>query len=119
MSLEERWSMTPGSGYTIVPEGTSLTIWAEPGTKLSDMIGLALEKGDYQSIVNDPLLLSEVEGAASYLPGAEIPNYTLKAPSGLRIMQASTTVEDAIHLSSLLKPNMGHWQWAACASIRY
>jgi hypothetical protein len=106
------------------PKGTILTIWPRVGVRIPDSLGLAIERGDYGAIAANPkwmrLITSrgKLAGAASYFPGAEVPNYTLKAPSLLRIMRASTTVEDAAYLSELLKADMGLREWAACTWIK-
>jgi hypothetical protein len=98
-----------GMGDVIVPKGTTLTLWTEHGGALKDSVGLAIEAGNY------PVSAS---GAVTHLPGAQIPNYVLKAPTGLRIHALSLTVEDATPLSKLLRPNMGHLDWAACLICR-
>jgi hypothetical protein len=57
---------------------------------------------------------------ATYLPGAEIPNYTLSAPNNpqITIYNNSSTVENKTLLSELIKPYMGPVQWAACTECK-
>lgn len=106
---ELRYLQRPST--TTIPEGTTLTVWTEEGGTITDAVGNLIETGQFDRI---PLS----EGARSYLPRAEVPNYVLKAPTRLRVYSASRTVEDATALSELLKENMGHCQWAACLQIR-
>ncbi|PRQ09409.1 RHS repeat domain-containing protein [Enhygromyxa salina] len=106
------------SGDVVIPEGTTLTLPTRHGRGIYDRTGSLIEQGRWDLISQNPRLMADIEGAASYLPGAKIPNYTLKAPNTLRIHAKSTTVEDATPLSDLLQPNAGHLEWAACLLIR-
>ncbi|MBK8802426.1 MAG: RHS repeat protein [Fibrobacteres bacterium] len=105
-----------GSGTVTVPEGTSVTVWGEHGKAILDDLGGLVEQGAYDRIASTPGL--NTTGARTYLPGAEMPNYTLKAPTGLDIFRNSMTVENSTPLSQLLKSNMGHIDWAACLLYR-
>lgn len=107
-----------GSGKTIVPEGTKLTLWTKGGKRIKDKMGLFIEIGDFQSVFKNPKYLAKMEGSVTHLPGAIIENYTLTAPTGLRVMSNSIMVEDATLMSELLKPNMGHMHWASCLKLR-
>ena len=98
-----------GAGTVVIPEGTTLTIWTAEGKKLKDWIGQLVEAGETTGIA-----VESIEGAQTFLPGAEIANYTLLAPNGLTVYRNSMTVEDATTLVDLLKANMGHVDWAAC-----
>ncbi|GII86532.1 hypothetical protein Ssi03_45220 [Sphaerisporangium siamense] len=95
-----------GSGETIVPEGTSVYVYAEHGGKIPDIVGLGIETGTGRKPVR------------IYGPGESIPNYTLKPPVGLTIRQGSHTVDTATSLSELLKRKMGACHWAACQEVR-
>jgi RHS repeat-associated protein len=103
---------------TIVPNGTTISVWTEPNVGISDSIGKLIEQGKYdelgQIFRTNPTAARNLTGARSYLPGAEVPNYHLLAPKDLWIYRSSITVEDATPLSRLLQPNMGHLDWAAC-----
>jgi len=112
-ALAGHGELRPGAGQFKVPEGTTLTVWVADGAGLKDSAALLIEAGEY-----DKIPLQRVEGARSFLPGAMIDNYTLKAPDGLVVLRNSTTVEDATRLSDLLKPNQGHVDWAACLKYR-
>jgi YD repeat-containing protein len=101
------------SPITTVPQGTSLTFWTSHGNGISDALGNAIETGAPITIQQFP----EVEGAASYLPGSTVPNYTLFPPDGLNILGNPTTVSAPTSLNTLLQPNMGNINWAACRSI--
>ena len=106
-----------GSGEAVVPEGTSLTTWTTHGRGIPDRLGQLVERGDYAAIAADPGLAAAASGSRTFLPGASLPNYVLKAPDGLNIMGASKTVESATPLSDLLRPGMGAWDWAACQKV--
>lgn len=95
-----------GSGSFTVPEGTTLNVYSAHGRALSQADGLAIELGGGPSPVT------------VYGPGSVMPNYTLKAPTGLTVARGSTTVEDATPLSSLLRPGMGTCHWVACTLVR-
>lgn len=103
---------------TVVPEGTSITMWTGHGKGLPDIIGKAIEAGDYDKVIKlaqtNENVMETLSGAVTYLPGAEVRNYVLKAPSNLNIYKNSMTVENRTDLSDLLKPNQGCLDWAAC-----
>jgi hypothetical protein len=105
-----------------VPEGTALSIWSKPDTKIPDRLGRLIETGDYDKLADlftrDPVAQDRLTGARIYLPGSnKIPNYTLSAPKDLKIHKNSITVEDPRTLSELVKPNSGHLDWAACTEF--
>lgn len=106
-----------GSGSVVVPEGAAVTL-PRPGIRILDETGRYIEAGDWEGLARaaqrNPRIASDIDGMATYLPGAEIPNYTLSAPSRLTILQNSATVESRGSLDSLLKPDIGCVQWAAC-----
>jgi hypothetical protein len=81
-----------------------------------------MEKGDWDGLTalarTNPKVADDLIGMSSYLPGARIPNLTLKAPDGLTIMRASKTVEDATPLNVLIQDAQGNWCWAACTRFR-
>ncbi|HEV2330105.1 MAG TPA: DUF6531 domain-containing protein [Verrucomicrobiae bacterium] len=101
------------SPITTVPQGTSITFWTSHGNVISDALGNAVEQGVPVTLEQFP----EAEGAVSYLPGASVPDYTLFPPEGLNIVGNPTTVSTPTSLSTLLKPNMGNVNWAACRSV--
>jgi RHS repeat-associated protein len=112
-----------GSGTTVIPAGTRLTLPAE-GTVLKDSTGQLIEQGKWDVIAkkypNDFRLRLDMEGMATWLPGEKVLNYTLRSPAGPRpmtIFRNSSTVENPTMLCSLLKPNMGEVQWAACTIL--
>lgn len=109
-----------GTGLTVVPAGTRITLPGE-GIRLKDSNGRLIEAGKWEVIAkrypNDMRLRNDMEGMATYIGGAEVPNYALRAPSGLHILRNSSTVENRTLLCDLLKPNMGNVQWAACTIL--
>lgn len=114
-----------GAGDFIVPQGTAVTL-PRRGIRILDETGGFIERGDWDGLAaaarTNPRIARDVEGLATYLPGASVPNYTLKAPTNrspaLRIYSRSTTVEDATPLSQLLDAHMGPCEWAACTEFR-
>lgn len=90
--------------------------------KLSDRVGQLIENGQYDDLMQlamkDRRVMQQIEGAASYLPGSRVPNYTLRTPDNLTIFQRSLTVDSSTQLSQLLRPGMGHVEWAACTVFR-
>ena len=71
-------------GVVTVPEGTSLTVWAEHGTGLGVRQGMLIDGG----LGPDQLL----EGSVTYLSGVTVPNYTLRPPAGLIVRANNITV---------------------------
>lgn len=93
-----------GSGITVVPEGTSLTVYSKFGATITDRLGNVVETGgDLSSVYS-----------RTYVAGERLPNYTLHAPDGLAIKGSPVTVSTPTLISDLLKPSMGECQWAAC-----
>lgn len=87
-----------------VPEGTSLTVYAEHGSQISNSLGNLIESGGDTSRVFKK----------TYYPGEEMPNYTLFPPADLTLSGTPRTVDRPTTLSELLKPNMGAVDFAAC-----
>jgi hypothetical protein len=110
-----------GSGVIVVPEGSSITLPAE-GKGISDAVAQFIERGDWNGLFRaaktNARIAADVEGMATYLPGAKIPNYTLTAPNRLAIYSKSITVEDPTLLSDLINTYPGHIDWAACTIWR-
>lgn len=110
---------------TVVPEGTFVTVPIGPNSGLNDTAGQIIESGDVtggmqlQNSIN-----SATNGAVTYLPGAEMPNYILTAPDDpffvnpVSPLPNSTTVNQPTSLSDLLETNMGCVNWAACTYER-
>jgi hypothetical protein len=98
---EYRW----GSGDFQVPAGTTVKVYSELGSKLSQSDGLMIEQG------------GGPEPVSVYGPGSTMPNYTLRAPDGLTVMSNSVTVESRTLLSEMLGENMGTCHWAACTNF--
>jgi hypothetical protein len=110
------------SDVTTVPEGSSITL-PRTGVKILDETGQYIERGDWVGLAiaakRNPRIASDLNGMTTWLPGSTVPNYTLKAPTGLNIHLNSVTVVDATSLKEILSPNMGNVCWAACTAFRY
>jgi RHS repeat-associated protein len=112
-----------GSGSTVVPEGTAITL-PRDGIRITERTGQYIERGDWEGLAElarrDPRIANDIEGMATYLPGAKIDNYTLTAPirPPLSIYENSSTVDLSTKLSDLLSPNMGCVSWAACTVFK-
>jgi RHS repeat-associated protein len=107
---------------TVVPPGTSVTVWTEHGATITDALGNAVETGQPPTGftgVGGPAggNTPGIVGARTYLPGAMMPDYTLHPPAGLNIMGNPTTAFWPARLSSFLKANMGNVNWAACLEV--
>lgn len=108
-----------GSGDFLVPDGTYITL-PRPGINILDETGRFIELGDWVGLAQaakiNPRLAGDIEGMATYLPRAEIPNYTLSAPTArgpaLHIYGNSTTVE----FSTPWK-NCYSLGWDACSGL--
>ncbi|WP_231978972.1 two-partner secretion domain-containing protein [Pseudomonas sp. Os17] len=109
-----------GVGETIVPEGTAITLPRE-GIRITDATGQFIERGDWEGLfaagLKNPRIANDIEGMATWLPGAKVLNYSLSAPTNLMILKNSSTVEQRTSLSELLKSYAGCVQWAACTEF--
>jgi RHS repeat-associated protein len=110
------FEVTNSSPITILPQGTSVSVWAEHGNSIYDSLGNSLELKKpitYKEYGND------IVGAKTYLPGSVMPDYTLYPPfdPDLNIMGNPTTVMKPTRLSEILKPGMGNVNWAACLVV--
>ncbi|MGH6656122.1 MAG: putative adhesin [Actinocrinis sp.] len=89
-----------------VPQGTTLHMYSNHGTTISDSLGNKIETGN-------PTPLH------TYNAGDQVPDYHLFPPGGgglpkLNIKGSPVTVTGPTRLSDLLKPNMDSVHWAAC-----
>ncbi|MFI4854468.1 MAG: putative adhesin [Phycisphaerales bacterium JB065] len=119
-------TFTPGDGWADIPEGTSLTMRTPHGGGISNQVGSAIERGDRDEVsrlhnlpvdARSGINLHSVNGAATYLPGNSIHNYTLHNGNNLNMMQNSIRTRSAVDINSLLQPGMGNMHWAACRRI--
>ena len=102
------------AGTTIVPEGVALTLPGAAGLELPDALGQLIEAGDWQAIGANPRWANLMSGSTTYLPGSEVPNLILQAPTGLSTLPGSITVTGDTSLSTLLNGARGLCVWAAC-----
>jgi len=106
------------AGMLTIPQGSSLTIWQRFGSLMPDEVGGLIESGQEMQILNSPAMQQAITGARTYLPGAQVPNFTLYPPNGsLNILGSPVTVIAPVPLSQLMEPGMGNMNWAACQKI--
>ena len=89
-----------------VPQGTTLHMYSNHGTTISDSLGNRIETGNPTPM-------------HTYKAGDQVPDYYLFPPGGgglpkLNIKGSPITVTGPTRLSDLLKPNMDSVHWAAC-----
>lgn len=84
---------------TTVPDGTFVTVPVGPNRGLRDGAGQLIESGDVSAGIAQQsgrdtaqFGVDRTEGATTYLPGSEIPNYELSPPGTLNILPGSNTV---------------------------
>ncbi len=94
----------PEDGYVTVPRGTTITIYAEHGSSITDELGNLIETGGDTSRVYSRM----------FHPGEQIPNYTIYPPDGLNIMGAPRTVTSPTRLTELINEDMGNVHLAIC-----
>ncbi|WP_308190751.1 FG-GAP-like repeat-containing protein [Streptomyces sp. HPF1205] len=91
-----------GTGDTEVPNGTWAYFYVEDGKRLSQVKGIAIEKGE------------KIKPTEIFRPGSSMPDYTVLPGSDLRMMERSITVSKPTRLSEILKPGMGPVHIAIC-----
>jgi hypothetical protein len=87
-----------------VPRGTTITVYAEHGSSITDALGNLIETGGDTSGVY----------SKTFLPGEPIPDYTIYPPDGLTIMGTPQTVEYPTLVSELINEDMGPVDLAIC-----
>ena len=87
-----------------MPQGTTITTYAEHGSTITDELGNLIETGGDTSGVY----------SKTFLPGELIPDYTIYPPDGLIIMGTPQTVMHPTLLSELISENMGPVDLAMC-----
>lgn len=97
-------SYDPDNGAFIVPNGSSITTFAEHGSTITDSLGNLIETGGDTSGVY----------SKTFHAGEPIPNYTIHPPDGLKILGSPLTVERPTLISELIRENMGHVDLAVC-----
>jgi YD repeat-containing protein len=95
----------------VVPPGSRITFYAEPGATISNVLGNAIEEG---------APMRDVVYRATFGPGEVIPDAVLSPienswVSG-DVKGTLIRVNERTPLSQLLKENMGDCHWAACMS---
>ncbi len=94
----------PAHGHMNVPPGTTITIYAEHGSTITNALGNLIETGgDTSSVYSE-----------TFLPGEQVPDYTIHPPDGLNIMGAPQTVDYSMRLSELIDEDMGPVDLAVC-----
>jgi hypothetical protein len=91
-------------GHIIVPRGTTITIYAEHGSSITDELGNLIESGGDTSRVY----------SRTFHPGEKVPNYTIYPPDGLNVMGAPRIVATPTRLTELIEADMGDVHLAIC-----
>jgi hypothetical protein len=94
----------PAHGHINVPKGTTITVYAEHGSTITDDLGNLIETGGDTSGVY----------SETFRPGEPMPDYTIYPPDGLNIMGTPQTVANPTPLSQLINENMGAVDLAVC-----
>jgi hypothetical protein len=95
---------TPAHGHINVPRGTTITVYAEHGSNITDALGNLIEtRGDTSGVYSK-----------TFLPGEQIPDYTIYPPDELNIMGTPQTVLNPTRLSELINEDMGSVDLAVC-----
>lgn len=103
-------------GTILISPETSITLPAL-NARILDIMGQYVEDGWGGLAMADlesPRIALDIQGMATYLPGTRISNYFLGPPCGLVIFRNSYAVSS---LASILAPNQGFLQWAACTQF--
>lgn len=95
---------SPAHGHTTVPRGTTITVYAEHGSIITDDLGNLIETGGDTSGVY----------SQTFVVGEELPDYTIYPPDDLNIMGTPQTVLRPTLLSELIHENMGPVDLAVC-----
>ena len=91
-------------GYITVPRGTTITIYAEHGSSITDELGNLVESGGDTSRVY----------SRTFHPGETVPNYTIYPPDGLNVVGAPRIVATPTRLTELIEADMGDVHLAIC-----
>ena len=97
-------SYNPADGEVVVPQGSTVTIYGEHGSKITDALGNLIETGGDASHVYSRTFHSR----------EPMPDYTLHPPHGLDVQGTPYTVAEPTKLSQILSENMGDIDFAAC-----
>ncbi len=95
---------SPAHGNTMVPRGTTITVYAEHGSIITDALGNLIETGGDTSGVY----------SQTFIAGEELPDYTIYPPDDLDIMGSPQTVLQPTLLSELIYEDMGPVDLAVC-----
>ncbi len=95
---------SPAHGQATVPAGTSITVYAEHGSIITDELGNLIETGGDTSGVY----------SKTFHAGEELPDYTIYPPDDLNIMGTPQTVSRPTLLSELVHDGMGPVDLAVC-----
>ena len=91
-------------GHITVPRGTTITLYAEHGSSITDELGNLIETGGDTSHVY----------SRTFHPGERLPNYTIYPPDGLNVVGTPQIVTNPTHLTELIETDMGDVHLAIC-----
>ncbi|HHU39598.1 MAG TPA: type IV secretion protein Rhs [Propionibacterium sp.] len=94
------------SNHMVVPEGVRIRMYGPEGDTILDSLGNQIERQ-----MRWPFRPTPVD---VYGPGDIIPEHYLYSPTGLNIVGNPTVVSTPTSLATLIQPNGGTYDWAAC-----
>lgn len=94
----------PVDGYITVPRNTTITVYADHGSSITDELGNLIESGGDTSHVY----------SHTFQPGERLPNYSIYPPDDLEIMGTPQTVTETTRLTELIDEDMGDVHLAIC-----
>ena len=94
----------PLDGEITVPRATTITVYAEHGSSITDGLGNLIESaGDTSGVYSH-----------TFYAGERVPNYTIYPPDGLSIVGTPITVISPTLISELVQESMGSVHLAVC-----
>jgi hypothetical protein len=95
---------SPADGFITVPQNTTITVYADHGSSITDELGNLIESGGDTSHVY----------SRTFHPGERLPNYTVHPPDDLDIVGTPQIVATPTQLTELIAEDMGDVHLAIC-----
>jgi hypothetical protein len=104
ITISGHGAYSPADGFITVPQNTTITVYADHGSSITDELGNLIESGGDTSHVY----------SRTFHPGERLPNYTVYPPDELDIMGTPQTVTEPTRLTELIDEDMGDVHLAIC-----